>query len=133
MPLILWQNQLVVHCKGAKAMWDTDNERRQFLRTFMSAGAVVMSLGGSALAAGEGVKVGKLAMTIAAAGQGQCSSATTCAGGGGQCSSATTCAGGGGQCSSATTCAGGGGQCSSATTCAGGGGQCSSATTCAGS
>ena len=127
-----WQNQLGAHCKGAKAMSDTDNDRRQFLKTFMSAGAVVMTLGSSALAAGEGVKVGKLAMTIAAAARGECSYGSDCAGGGGQCSTGSTCAGGGGQCSTGSTCAGGGGQCSTGSTCAGGGGQCSTGSTCAG-
>jgi hypothetical protein len=137
-----WKNQLRAHCKGAKAMSDTDNDRRQFLKvTLMSAGAAVMALGSSAIAAGEGIKVGKLAMKIAvtdAAAGGECSHASGCAGGSGKCSYGSDCAGGGGKCSYGSDCGGsgdgggGGGKCSYGSDCAGGGGKCSYGSDCAG-
>lgn len=72
----------------------------------LSAGSVMGLLAASALAYGEGVRMGAASSRIGSAMAGGHAGAVDCASGGGRCGAGGDCAGGGGRCGAGGDCAG---------------------------
>lgn len=84
----------------------------------VSAEDVMGWLGASALAGGEGVRMGTASTRMGYAMAAGNAGAVDCASGGGECG-AVDCASGGGRCGAGGDCAGGGGRCGAGGDCAG--------------